>query len=132
MDQLIFNTHDVILLTTIYQSILFGLLIFWVKRDHHQSEYFLIGFLLVQAAIPLHILINYGEAFRFIALDISPNLYRAFEIAYWLEGPLLLWYTRSLVYKNYSLTRIDFLYIVPALLYLVYISVTFFCIRSRN
>ena len=132
MDQLIFNTHDVILLTTIYQSILFGLLIFWVKRDHHQSEYFLIGFLLVQAAIPLHILINYGEAFRFIALDISPNLYRAFEIAYWLEGPLLLWYTRSLVYKNYSLTRIDFLYIVPALLYLVYISVTFFALYHET
>jgi len=132
LDQLIFNTHDVILLTTIYQSILFGLLIFWVKRDHHQSEYFLIGFLLVQAAIPLHILINYGEAFRFIALDISPNLYRAFEIAYWLEGPLLLWYTRSLVYKNYSLTRIDFLYIVPALLYLVYISITFFALDHET
>lgn len=115
-----------VLLTTIYQSLLFGLLIFSVKRDRHQNDYFLIGFLVAQAAIPLHILINYGEAFRFIALDVSPNLYRSFEIAYWLEGPLLLWYTRSLVYKNYSLKRSDFLYIIPALLFMVYMIVTFF------
>jgi len=132
LDQLIFNTHDVILLATIYLSILFGLLIFSVKRDRHQNDYFLIGFLLVQAAIPLHILVNYGEAFRFIALDVSPNLYRIFEIAYWLEGPLLLWYTRSLVYKNYSLTRIDFLYLAPALFYLVYTGVTFFVLDHET
>lgn len=132
MDKLIFNTHDIILLATIYQSILFGLLIFMVKRDRHLSDYFLIGFLLVQAATPLHVLINYGEAFRFIALETSPNLYRAFEVAYWLEGPLLLWYTRSLVYKNYTLTRIDFVYILPALLFLVYMFAAFFSLEHET
>lgn len=132
MDQLIFNTHDVILLATIYQSLLFGLLIFSVRRDRHQNDYFLIGFLIAQAAIPLHILINYGAAFRFIALDLSPDLYRAFEIAYWLEGPLLLWYTRSLVYKNYSLTRSDFLLVVPAVLFLVYMTLTFFILDHET
>ena len=126
MDKLIFNTHDVILLATIYQSILFGLLIFAVKRNRHQNDYFLIGFLLVQAAIPLHILINYGEAFRWIALDVSPNLYRIFGIAYWLEGPILLWYTRSLVYRNYSLSRSDFLFLVPAGLFFIYTYLTFY------
>ena len=120
------------LLATIYQSLLFGLLIFSVKRDRHQNDYFLIGFLVVQAAIPLHILINYGEAFRFIALDVSPNLYRVFEVAYWLEGPLLLWYTRSLVYKNYSLKQSDFLFLLPAALFLIYITLNFFILDHET
>jgi len=128
---IIFNFHDIILTTTIYQSILFALLIFAVKHDR-KSDFFLIGFLLTQAAIPLHILINYGEEFRFFALNISPNLYKIFETAYWLEGPLLLWYTRSLVYKNYSLHKGDLVYLLPITLYLVYISITFYSIDTAS
>jgi len=126
LKDLIFNTHDIILLATIYQSILFALLIFMVKKDRHKSDYFLIGFLLTQAAIPLHILINYGDAFRIIALNTSPNLYRIFEIAYWLEAPLLLWYTRSLVYKNYRWSKVDLLFILPAIIYLIFTIFTFY------
>ena len=126
MKELIFNTHDIVLLVTIYQSILFALLIFVVKHDRHPSDYFLIGFLLTQAAIPLHILINYGEQFRFIALEFSPDTYRLFEVAYWLEGPLLLWYTRSLVYKNFRFTKIDLAFITPTIIYLGYMIVTFY------
>lgn len=119
MEKIIFNTHDIILLATIYQCILFALLIFFVHQERHQNDYFLIGFLLTQAAIPLHVLVNYGAEFRFIALSASPDLFRIFEIAYWLEGPLLLWYTRSLVYKNFRLKKIDLLYIAPATIYFV-------------
>ncbi len=130
MKELIFNTHDIVLLATIYQSILFALLIRVVKHDRHPSDYFLIGFLLTQSAIPFHILINYGEEFRFIALNFLPDSYRIFEIAYWLEGPLLLWYTRSLVYKHFRLTWVDATFLVPALVYLIYMGVTFYSLES--
>ena len=89
MQDLIFNTHDIILLVTIYQSILFALLVWTIKHERHQSDYFLIGFLLTQAAIPLHLLVNFGDGFRLVALDFFPDSYRIFEIAYWLEGLLL-------------------------------------------
>ena len=131
MENTIFNFHDIILLTTTYQSILFAVLIFAIKHDR-KSDFFLIGFLLTQAAIPLHILINYGEEFRFIALEISPNLYNFFDIAYWLEGPLLLFYTRSLVYKDYSLKKTDLLYALPVALYLIYTSITFYTVDSAT
>ena len=97
-----------------------------VKKDRHKSDFFLIGFLLTQAAIPLHLLINYGDGFRLIALNTSPNLYRIFETAYWLEAPLLLWYTRSLVYKNYQWSKVDFLFILPAIIYLVFTAANFY------
>ena len=131
MEKTIFNFHDIILLTTIYQCLLFAFLIFAVKHDR-KSDFFLIGFLLTQAAIPLHTLVNYGEEFRFIALELSPNLYKIFETAYWLEGPLLLWYTRSLVYKNYSLSKLDLLYLAPLVIYLIYITVTFYVLSDTD
>lgn len=132
MERLIFNTHDIILLVTIYQCILFALLISIVNHERHQKDYFLIGFLITQAAIPLHILINYGAGFRFIALDASPNLYRLFETAYWLEGPLLLWYIRSLIYKNFQLKKWDLLYILPALVYIVFMIFDFYLLSAAS
>jgi len=132
VEKIIFNTHDIILLVTIYQCILFALLIFIVNHERRQNDYFLIGFLITQSAIPLHILVNYGAEFRFIALSTSPDLYRLFEIAYWLEGPLLLWYTRSLVYKNFRLKKIDLLYIAPAFIYLVSMVFTFYMLSEPS
>jgi len=129
---LIFNTHDIILLATIYQSLLFALLIMLVPHKRHKSDIFLIGFLITQAFIPLHLLINYGDGFKLIALNFSPNLYRVFEIAYWLEGPILLWYTRSLVYKDYRLSRIDLLFLAPAALYLVWVTFDFYALSYSD
>ena len=100
-----------------------------VKQDRHASDFFLIGFLLTQAAIPLHLLINYGDGFRLIALEFSPNLYRIFELAYWLDAPLLLWYTRTLVYKDYKWSRIDWLFLAPAVIYSLSMIATFYSLE---
>lgn len=126
LQELIFNTHDIILLATIYQSILFALLIFLARHKRQRSDYYLIGFLLAQAAIPLHLLINYGDGFRLIALEVSPNLFKLFEIAYWLEAPLLLWYVRSLVYREYKWSRVDLLFLAPVAIYLLYVATDFY------
>ena len=132
LERLIFNTHDIVLLATIYQCVLFAMLLFVVRHQRRMADYFLIGFLLTQAAIPLHILVNYGAEFRYIALNISPNLYRVFEIAYWLEGPLLLWYIRALVYKDYHLRGFDVLFLVPAAIYLVWMWFDFYALSYET
>lgn len=107
-------------------------LVLTVKKERHQSDYFLVGFLLAHAAIPLHLLVNYGEGFRFIALDFSPNLYRIFESAYWLEGPLLLWYTRSLCYKNYRPKRSDISFLIPVFAFVIYNFFTFYLLDKQT
>lgn len=132
LERLIFNTHDIVLLATIYQCVLFAMLLFVVRHQRRMADYFLVGFLLTQAAIPLHILVNYGAEFRYIALNISPNLYRVFEIAYWIEGPLLLWYIRALVYKDYHLRRMDLLFLVPAAIYLIWIWLDFYSLTYET
>ena len=126
MSETIFNFHDTVLIATAFQCFLFVLLMLVAKRDPHLSDYFLIGFFLAQVVIPIHLLISYGEVFKLIALDKSPNLFFTLDIAYWLEGPLLLWYTRSLLNKDFSLSRMDAIYLLPAILYVIYNSLTFF------
>lgn len=135
MDKVIFNTHDVVLLMTAYQCILFAVLLLTIKRENRLRNVLLALFLLQHAAIPLDILISFGAEFRHIALDYSPNLFYMFGFGYWLEGPLLLWYTRSLVYKDYSLGRRDLVYLIPVIAYLVhqilfYYSLDFFQKKS--
>ena len=120
MYEVIFNTHDVVLLMTAYQCILFALLLLTIKREHYIRNVFLAFFLLQQAAIPLDILISFGAEFRHIAIEWSPNLFYVFGFGYWLEGPLLLWYTRSLIYKNYRLRLKDIVYLLPFILYVGY------------
>lgn len=120
MDTVIFNTHDVVLLMTAYQCLLFAVLLLAVNCGHMPKNLFLALFLLSHAAIPLDILINFGEEFRFVAMEISPNLFYVFGFAYWLEGPLLLWYTRSVIYRNYRPNSWEWIYLVPFLAYVIY------------
>ena len=126
MDKLLFNIHDVVLLMTAYQCTLFALLILVIKRARPLSSCILAAFLVAQAAIPLDILINFGAGFREWAIQLSPNIFFVFGMAYWLEGPLLLWYTRSLIYKNYRFTTKDLIYLLPLLLYALHQFVTFY------
>lgn len=120
MYQVIFNTHDVVLLMTAYQCILFAILLLTIKREKPLRNVFLAFFLLQQAAIPLDILISFGAEFRHVALSWSPNLFYVFGFGYWLEAPFLLWYTRSLIYKDYRLTRKDLVFLLPFFSYLIY------------
>lgn len=120
MYQVIFNTHDVVLLMTAYQCILFAVLLLTIKREKPLSNIFLAFFLLQQAAIPLDILISFGAEFRQVALSWSPNLFYVFGFGYWLEAPFLLWYTRSLIYKDYRLTKKDLVFLIPFFSYLLY------------
>ena len=120
MYSVIFNTHDVVLLMTAYQCILFAILLLTIKREKPLSNFFLAFFLLQQAAIPLDILISFGAEFRNVALSWSPNLFYVFGFGYWLEAPFLLWYTRSLIYKDYRLTKKDLVYLIPFFSYLIY------------
>ena len=121
----IFNFHDTLLLATAFQSFLFVLLISFAKRDHHLSDVFLIGFFLAQTAIPLHLLINFGDVVSDIILPVSPSLFRTFDIAFWLEGPLLLWYTRSLLLKEFQFKKFDLVFLAPAVCYGVYTLSTY-------
>lgn len=117
MDIVLFNIHDVVLLMTTYQCVLFALLLVTHIGGNKTRNYLLAGFLLAHACISMDILISFGEAFRDWALSVSPNLFYNFGFAYWLEGPLLYWYTKSVLYKDFKLRKWDLLHLLPMMLY---------------
>jgi len=128
----ILNFHDTVLLATAFQSLLFIFLILLVKHERHISDYFLIGFFAAQIVIPIHVLVNYNTEIRLLGLEVSPNLLHLFDIAYWVEGPLLLWYTRSILYKNFALRKKDALYLLPTFIYFIYMSIVFYSLDSAD
>ncbi len=120
MSTVLFNTLDLSLLITIYQCIIFAFFLLFIKKKNKQSNIFLVLFLLCHAAIPLDTLINFGEAFRQFSIDFSPNIFYIFGTAYWLESVLLLFYVRSLIYKDYQVSKKDIIYFIPVILYVCY------------
>jgi AraC-like DNA-binding protein len=120
MSTVLFNTLDLALLFTIYQCVLFAFFLVLVKKGKKQSNILLALFLLSYAAIPLDTLINFGEEFRQFAMNFSPNIFYVFGLAYWLEAVLLLFYVRSLIYKDFSFKKRDLLYLLPFVVYFIY------------
>ncbi|ACA87328.1 helix-turn-helix domain-containing protein [Shewanella woodyi] len=120
MKTVLFNTHDLVLLFTLYQCILFGLCLLTFKKGNKLSHLLLALFLFSYAAIPLDTLINYGEAFRSYALEVSVNLFYLFGYAYWLEAVFLLFYVRSLIYRDFRFKPQDLLFLLPLVLYFFY------------
>ncbi|MGJ8690855.1 MAG: helix-turn-helix domain-containing protein [Thalassotalea sp.] len=122
MKSVIFNTHDVVLLITIFQCILFALFLLTLKKGRRQSNVLLAIFLLANAAIPLDNLINFGEMFRQIIIEFSPHLFYVFGLAYWLEPVVLLFYVRTLIYKDYQFKKQHLVYLLPLLVYFIHES----------
>ncbi|BAJ02912.1 AraC-type DNA-binding domain-containing protein [Shewanella violacea DSS12] len=129
---MLFNTHDIVLLITIYQCVLFALFLLTFKKGNKQSNLLLALFLLSYAAIPLDSLINYGAAFRAHVIEVSPNIFYFFGNAYWLEAVILLFYVRSLIYKKFTFSKYDFLLFVPFLCYLIYEINIWFIVDHGN
>jgi len=128
----LFNTLDLALLFTIYQCILFAFFLIVIKKGKKQSNILLALFLLSYAAIPLDTLINFGEAFRQFAIDFSPNVFYVFGLAYWLEAVLLLFYIRSLIYKDFSFKKFDLLYLLPFFIYFIYEGTHWYMLDSET
>ena len=132
MSTVLFNTLDLSLLFTIYQCVLFAFFLILIKKGKKQSNVLLALFLLSYAAIPLDTLINFGEEFRQFSINFSPNIFYVFGSAYWLEAVLLLFYVRSLIYKDFSFKRVDLLYLLPFVLYLIYETNNWYVLDSTT
>jgi AraC-like DNA-binding protein len=115
---------------TAFQCLLFAILLLTIKSKKRVSNIFLAVFLIQNAAIPMDILISFGVEFRTSAMALSPNLFYAFAFGYWLEAPLLLWYVRSLIYKDYSIQWRDLIYVIPFIAYLLHQLLFYFSLGS--
>lgn len=132
MKAVIFNIHDVILLITIFQCLLFASFLLLSDKGRKQSNILLAIFLFSNAAIPLDNLINFGEMFRHIIIEFNPHLFYLFGLAYWLEPVVLLFYVRTLIYKNFHFKKQHLLYLLPLVLYTIHQSNEWYLLDTES
>ena len=125
MDTVLFNFYDLILIITAFECLLFALLVAVVSRVQLQTLFF-IGFLLCHALIPLHELIFWGERFRLWMVEISPNVFFIGSYAYFLVGALLYFFIRSLLIRDYRLSRASAIHLLPVVIYACAMFVVFY------
>ncbi|MBU2886725.1 helix-turn-helix domain-containing protein [Gilvimarinus agarilyticus] len=126
MDTVLFNFHDLVLILTAFECLLFALLLSVTNQKRVLSTAFFVGFLICHIFIPLHELTFWGKQFRIWLLDISPNLFFLGSYAYFIDGPLLYLFVRSLLYKDFKLRRIHLFHALPVVLYFVHMLVSFY------
>jgi len=125
-DTVLFNFHDVILLMTAMQCLFCFLLLSITNYRYTKSTLFLALFLFAHALIPVNELMLWGADFKLIARDIFPSLYFVPAIAYYVDGALLFLCFKSLVFKDFSLSKFDLLHLIPLLVYAVFIWTAFY------
>ncbi|ALO35498.1 hypothetical protein CMT41_12810 [Colwellia sp. MT41] len=119
MKTLLFNSHDIVLLVACYICFLFAAMTLLGRSKADSTPRFLGFFLLSQAGISAYVLALYGEDFHLWSVAHMPWVFSTLELALWLEGPLLLLYTRSALYQQLSFKKVDLVLLLPLLIYLV-------------
>jgi len=123
----LFNFHDVILLMTSMQCILFALLLCITNSNHIKSTFFLAAFLFAHALIPINELILWGAEFKLHVRQSNwPSLHFLPNIAYYFDGPLLFLCIKSLVFRDFALKRLDLLHLTPFIIYSAFIATAFY------
>lgn len=103
-----------------------ALLLSILRKGKKRSNRLLALFLLFNAVVAFETLIFWSEILNGYIASTSPNLFFLFGFLLFLEGPVLYWYTQSLIYRDFALQRTSLLHLLPALFYPVYMYAVYY------
>ncbi len=126
MNTPIFNIHDLALILIIGECAILAVLFLANRGSRPISHQLLASFLLLNGMIALHTLILWGEAIRFKVFEFSPNIFFMFAFAFFLQGPMLYWYTKSIIYKDFAFSHRDLAHLIPTLLTPLYLYFVYY------
>lgn len=126
MNATVFNIHDLVLVMTAMQCAGFALLIILTNPPANKSNYFLAAFLMAHAFIPMHELVLWGEDMKMIALNNAPRLFLWMGFGYYLDGLLLYFYVKSLVFNDFSVEKRHLFHLLPLGIFALFLAVTFY------
>jgi AraC-like DNA-binding protein len=132
MAESLFNFHDLILLLTSFECIVFAFIIYSNKFLNKYSYTLFALLLLSHSFIALHELIFWGATFREWVLALSPNLFFILNFSYLIDGPLVYLFVCSLFLSNFKLTRSKLLHFIPVIIFTVYIYFAFWSLQDSE
>lgn len=124
MNTVLFNLHDIVLIVVIVEGLILALMTIFIKRN--LGNLLLGTFLFLSAVIAFDVVIYWCLPLKNLLATISPDIFFISGFAYFLQGPMLYWYTRSLLYRDFHLKKQDMLHLIPFLLYPLFIYLSFY------
>jgi AraC-like DNA-binding protein len=126
METLKFELHDMATMMTAILCFLFATMIVASGKFRPISACLLAGFFISQSFISLHELVLYGDEFRYIVLNSSPNWFFIGSLGYALNGPLLFLYVVSITRPEFSLGQKHRKHLLPLIVYSLFLVVAFY------
>ena len=119
-----FNLNDFTVLMYGFFALLLTVLLAWSRE--RIKNLFLAAFFFQGALYSIDTLLYWNYTIKATVAALSPNFFFLLGFSLFLQGPLLLWFTKSAIYRHFTLHKRDLLHLLPALLYPLYIYVVYF------
>lgn len=120
----LFNINDIPLLFSGFLALVLACLLFFTQQSGRIKQIYwqcLALFFFLGALRTFDTLLYWNINVRDTLSLVSANVFFLFGFVFFLQGPLLLWFTRAVIFRDFCWRRIDLLHLLPALCYPVYI-----------
>lgn len=124
----LFNLNDVTVLFCGFLSLVLALLlVFRRQQGRIKKRYWnlLALFFFLGTLHSIDTLFYWSTNINAFLASVSANFFFLFGFIFFLQGPLLYWFTKSAVYRNYLLKPWDFFHLLPAFAYPFYVYVIY-------
>ena len=111
----IFNFHDIALILVVFQSLLLAGLLLTLRQGKRLSNRLLALFIATTGVVALDTLLYWCAPLKQLYLADSPQIFFLFKFAPLVQGPLLYFYVKSLIYTDFCARRRDLVHFIPAL-----------------
>ena len=124
---MIFNVNDLtVLFAGLFALFIAITLVMQSRRDNKLRNLIFAAFFLQTTLCCVNTLMYWNVNLNSLLSSISANFFFTLGFAAFLQGPLLYWGTRSVIYQEFHLKRSDFLHLVPALAYPIFMTAIYF------
>ena len=120
----LFNINDITVIFSGFLSLVLALLLACQRHEGRIKKRYwtlLAAFFMLSVFLAVDTLVYWNINIRTFLSSVSTDFFFLFGFAFFLQGPLLYWFTRAAIYRNFSLKTYDALHLIPALVYPFYV-----------
>jgi len=124
----LFNINDIAVLFCGFLSFVLSMLLFFRHQEGRIKKRYwnlLALFFFLEALHAVDTLLYWSININTFLSSVSTNFFFLFGFIFFLQGPLLYWFSKSAIYRDFSIKPRDLLHLLPAIIYPLYVYMIF-------
>ena len=124
VEVILFNINDIVVIFGGFMALVLAfLLVFRRPQGRIKQRYWslLAAFFFLSTLYSIDTLFYWSLSINEYLASVSPNFFFLFGFVLFLQGPLLYWFTKATIYRDFVLRLRDVLHLLPALIYPFYV-----------